>query len=356
MVENMETNTRRRLLKFGLVFPFVAWLAPTADAQSASPTTALKSGYAARLKRILADGKLPYIDIESSCNPTKVDIAFVARRMDELNIGLMALSADPTKGQFAKGIRFDNLSERLLAAFPDRFIPVGNGGQPPFITEAPGEFFAAQEAAAARSPMFLLGEFEMRHYPSPRQAKRGELDRDVDVAIHGPVGHRLFALSEKLGLPFQLHYEVEDRLLPPLERMLDQYPKAKVIWCHVGQVRYIERASSYSPAYVEGLIKRFPNLWFDTAFGDAMSVYPLSDQRQARVWGTFGALGDDWKDLLVAYPERFLSALDLGGDRIEQIADYDRKHRDFLRRLPQETQHQIAYRTAWSLLFGGAFV
>jgi len=162
--------------------------------------------------------------------------------------------------------------------------------------------------------------------------------------------------EREAGLPFQLHYEVEDRLLPPLERMLDKYPKAKVIWCHVGQVRYIERASSYSPAYVEGLIKRFPNLWFDTAFGDAISVYPLSDQRQARVWGTFGALGDDWKDLLVAYPDRFLSALDLGGDRIEQIADYDRKHRDFLRRLPQETQHQIAYRTAWSLLFGGAFV
>ncbi len=351
----MYNDTRRRWLKFGLVFPFAAWLTSTADAQSPVSAATLKSGYAARLKRILADGKLPYVDIESSCNPSKVDIAFVAGSMDALNIGLMALSADPTKGQFAKGVRFDNLSERLLAAFPDRFIPVGNGGQPPFITETPDAFLAAQEAAAAKGPMFLLGEYEMRHYPSPRQAKRGSLDRDVDIPIDGPVGHRVFALSEKLGLPFQLHYEIEDRLLPPLERMLDQYPRARVIWCHVGQVRYIERASRYSPAYLEGLIKRFPNLWFDTAFADAMSVYPMSNQRHARVWGTFGALRDDWLDILVAYPERFLSALDLGGDRIEQIADHDRKHRDFLRRLPQETQHRIAYRTAWSLLFGEEF-
>lgn len=40
--------------------------------------------------------------------------------------------------------------------------------------------------------------------------------------------------------------------------MLSQYPKAKVIWCHIAQVRYAERATAYSPAYIEGLIKRFP--------------------------------------------------------------------------------------------------
>jgi predicted TIM-barrel fold metal-dependent hydrolase len=350
----MESRTRRRLLKLALLAPFAGAAAPGRAAPSPS-IAELKAGYAARLKRILANGGLPYIDIESSCNPTKVDIPAVARGLDELNIGLMALSADMTKTQFGGGVRYDDLSESLLAAYRDRFIPVGNGGQPPFITEAPDEFFSAQEAAAAKNPMLLLGEFEMRHYPSPRQVKRGELDRDVDVRIDGPVGHRLFALSEKLGLAFQLHYEVEDRLLAPLESMLAQYPNAKVIWCHIGQVRYIERASRYSPDYVEGLIKRFANLYFDTAFGDAQSVYPLSNQRHARVWGSWGELRDDWKNLIVAYPQRFLSALDLGGDRMDRIAEYDRKHRDFLGRLPKSAQHQVAYRSAWRLLFGEEF-
>jgi len=315
----------------------------------------LKAGYAQRLKKILAIDTLPYIDIESSCRSNQLDIDFVAKSMDQLNIGLMALSADIGKGQFEKGVRFDNLSKKLLASYPDRFIPVGNGGQPPALTEAPDEFLDAQEAAARQRQIALLGEYEFRHYPSPRQAKRGETDRDVHVPIDGPTGHRVFSLSEKTGMPFQIHYEVENELLAPLEKMLEEYPKAKVIWCHLAQIRYIERASRYTPAYVDGLIKRFPNLYFDTAFGDATSVYPPSRQRHARVWAAFGGLKSDWRDLIVAHPVRFLSALDLGQDRLDRIVEYDKNHRNFLKQLPTETQHRVAYRSAWSLLFGEEF-
>ncbi len=201
----------------------------------------------------------------------------------------------------------------------------------------------------------LFGEYEFRHYPSPRQVKRGESDRDVHYPIDGPVGHRVFSLSEKTGLPFQIHYEVEDELLIPLEKMLEQYPKARVIWCHIAQIRYIERASRYTPQYIDGLIKRFPNLYFDTAFGDASSVYPVSNQRHARIWDSSGGIRTEWLDLIVAYPDRFMSALDLGGDRLDKIAEYDWKHRDFLNRLPAGIRHQVAYRSAWSLLFNEEF-
>ena len=230
---------------------------------------------------------------------------------------------------------------------------MGNGGQPPALTEAPDELLNAQEAEAKN--VLLFGEFEFRHYPSPRQAKRGEMDRDVQIPIDSSTGHRVFSLSEKTGLPFQIHYEVEDELLAPLEKMLDLYPKAKVIWAHLAQIRYIERSSRYNPAYVEDLIKRFPNLYFDTAFGDSSSTYPPSKQRHARIWANDGSLKPEWRDLIVAYPTRFLSALDLGGDRVNRIDEYDQKHRTFLKRLPIEAQHQVAYRSAWSLLFGEEF-
>jgi len=347
--------TRRDLLKTFCALPFIACLPRLGYAQNIVDFPQLKTGYAKRLKKILAAGGLPYIDIESSCNSTKLDIDSIAKSMDRLNIGLMALSADIGKGQFEKGVRFDNLSERLLASYPDRFIPVGNGGQPPALTEASDEFIDAQEVAARNKQIMLLGEFEFRHYPSPRQAKRGEMDRDVHIPIDGTTGHRIFSLSEKAGMPFQIHYEIENELLAPLESMLQQYPKARVIWCHIAQIRYIERASRYTPAYVDALIKRFPNLYFDTAFGDAGSIYPLSNQRHARVWTAFGGLKSEWRDLIVAYPNRFLSALDLGGDRLERITEYDQNHRDFLKRLPAETQHQVAYRSAWSLLFSEEF-
>lgn len=347
--------TRRRFMKTLSVVPLVACLPRIARGQDIPDFAQLKAGYAQRLKKILAAGELPYVDIESSCHSNQVDIDSVVKSMDQFNIGLMALSADIGKGQFEKGIRFDNLSKKLLTSYPDRFIPVGNGGQPPALTEAPDEFLDAQEEAARKKKIVLFGEFEFRHYPSPRQAKRGEAYRDVHVPIDGPTGHRVFSLSEKTGIPFQIHYEVENELLVPLEKMLEQYPKAKVIWCHLAQIRYIERASRYTPAYVDGLIKRFPNLYFDTAFGDATSVYPPSNQKHARVWGTLGGLKSEWRDLIVGHPVRFLSALDLGQDRLDRIAEYDKNHRNFLKQLPTETQHQVAYRNAWLLLFGEDF-
>ncbi|MGC2165053.1 MAG: amidohydrolase family protein [Gallionella sp.] len=275
--------------------------------------------------------------------------------MDRLNIGLMALSADIGEKAFEEGVRFDDLSKRLLASYPDRFIPVGNGGQSPALTEATDVFLNAQEVEAETKQIMLLGEYEFRHYPSPRQAKRGDMDRDARVPIDGPIGQRVFSISEKTGLPFQIHYEIEDELLEPLENMLEHYPKAKVIWCHLAQIRYIERASRYTPTYVDSVIKRFPNLYFDTAFGGSNSIYPLSNQRHARVWQIDGSLKAEWCDLIVAYPKRFLSALDLGGDRLDRIAEWDQNHRNFLKRLPSETQHQVAYRSAWSLLFGEEF-
>ena len=345
-------NSRRRFLTQLGVLALAIRAPASVGARDSDGARKLKAGYAARLKKILAAGRLPYIDIESSCNSTRLDIDSFAKSLDRLDIGLMALSADIGDGQFRKGVRYDPLSERLTAAYPDRFIPVGNGGQPPALTEAPDDFLDAQEAAVRAGRVMLLGEFEFRHYPSPRQVKRGELHRDVQVPIDGPAGQRLFGISAKYGTAFQIHYEVEDGLLPPLEAMLERHPQAKVIWCHIAQVRYSQRALRYNAAYVEGLIKRFPNLYFDTAFGDSRSVYPLSNERHARVWAGDGTVNTEWLDLIVAHPQRFMSALDLGGDRIDRIVEYDRNHRDFLKRLPEETRHQVAYRSAWSLLFG----
>lgn len=347
-------NTRRDALRIIAFSPLFLYSGASLPARQIPATDALKAGYRRRLTAILGRKALPYIDVESSCNPTRLDIASLAGSMDDLNIGLMALSADISGGQFERGIRYDPLALRLVEKYPDRFIPAGNGGVPLAWTRDPGGFLKEYERQVGDGNCLLMGEFEFRHYPSPRQAKRGE-DRDETVPIDGEAGHRVFRLSEASGLAFQIHYEIEDGLLPPLEKMLAQYPKAKVIWCHLTQIRYIERAKNYSPAYVEGLIRKFPNLYFDTAFGGANSVYPLSGQRHSRIWADDGGLRADWLELLVAYPQRFLAALDLGGDRMHRIREWDANLRNFLQRLPAETQHQIAYRSAWKLLFGEDF-
>lgn len=347
--------SRRRLLQSFCVLPSLCAWPAVGQTRAGLDIEQLKSGYKQRLKKILATGTLPYIDIESSCNPGRVDIRDIAKDLDRLNIGLMALSSDLGRNQFDKRIRYDDFPQRLMAEYADRFIPVGNGGQPPFLTEAADEFLEAQEAAARQKAILMFGEYELRHYPSPRQFKRGDTDRDVEVIIDGPTGQRLFSMSEKTGLAFQIHYEIEDRFLPPLEKMLAQYPKARVIWCHVAQVRFSERASQYNAAYVDGLIRRFPNLYFDTAFGDASSIYPVSGQRHSRIWSDNGDIKPKWRDLIAAHPGRFLSALDLGQDRLHRIAEYDQKHRHFLSLLPESIRHEVGYRNAWKLLFNEEF-
>ena len=345
---------RRRALRFIALGPLLMYSAAARPARQIPPLEQLKAGYRRRLAGLLAKKALPYIDIESSCNSDELNIDALARNMDELDIGAMALSADISGSAYERGVRYDPLAVRLVEKFPDRFIPAGNGGVPPIWRRDPQALLGDYEREVGEGNLLLMGEFEFRHYPSPRQVRRGA-DRDESVPIDGEIGHRLFKLSEGSGLAFQIHYEIEDGLLPPLEKMLTAYPKAKVIWCHLAQVRYIERAGRYSPAYVEGLIKRFPNLHFDTAFGGPNSVYPLSGQRHARVWADDGALKAEWLELLVAHPERFLAALDLGGDRMHLIRDWDAGLRQFLNRLPAGARNQIAYRSAWKLLFGEEF-
>lgn len=45
----------------------------------------------------------------------------------------------------------------------------------------------------------------------------------------------IFQLSQECGIPFLIHHEAEDGLLPELEAMLQEFPGAKVVWCHVGR-------------------------------------------------------------------------------------------------------------------------
>jgi len=196
-----------------------------------------------------------------------------------------------------------------------------------------------------------MGEFEFRHYMSPRQYKNNETDRDVAIPINSPAAQKLFAFSARSGISFQIHYEIEDKLLPPLETMLTKYPQAKVIWCHLAQIRYARRAKNYTPEYVRKLIETYPNLYFDLAFGNSASVYPGSNEKHARVWDGGSRVKQAWIDLITAHPYRFLAALDIGGDRMDEVGENTRTLRKFIANLPKETQAIVAYKAAWKLLF-----
>lgn len=306
-----------------------------------------RQGYVDRLRALKQSGVLPIIDIESSYNPLNIDLSAFVKSMDRAGIAMMCLSVDQPDKLVREGAIWSNGSLESYHQYPSHFIPTGNGGNHPAWTKLPEQFLAAQEQFIVEHGYPLMGEFEIRHYPSPRQVARGEMHRDVDVAINSPLVERVFSFSEKTGIPFQVHYEIEDRLLDPFAEMLKKFPKAKVIWCHLAQIRYQSRSSRYSPKMVGDWLQRFPNLYIDTAFGDALSTYPPSGERHARYWNN----RNEWTALISDFPWRFLAALDIGGDRLNKVEEWSRNLRQFLEALPPEAREIVAYKAAWKLLF-----
>lgn len=334
---------RRPFIKLG-IFGLLAIKAKLslADAWYQFNFSQSKQGYLNRIQTIKKSGILPIIDVESSYNPTHFDPEDFVRTMDRLGIAQSCLSLDSPRG----GPTWSDAGNQLAIQFPAYFIPTGNGGIYPAWTSSPQKFLDENIRNIVQQKIPLMGEFEFRHYPSPRQVG-GNTNRDVDIPLDGPLGHGLFAFSEKTGIPFQIHYEIEDGLLGPLEKMLSQYPNAKVIWCHFAQIRYSSRSSIYSPEYLGDLLDRHKNLYVDTAFGEPKSIYPLSGEPHARYWANQNA----WNKLIISRPYRFLAALDLAGDRMGMFEGWTQRLREILNGLPEKTAEIVAYKAAWKILF-----
>jgi hypothetical protein len=272
--------------------------------------------------------------------------------MDNNGIALTAFSPQIGRKQYRKkGVLWHDGARRAVGVDPTRYIPTSTAGIYPAFTEAPEAFVEETISKVEKHDYPLMGEFEFRHYMSPRQYKRGEAYRDVTVPIDSDAAHRLFKFSERTGISFQIHYEVEDELLAPLEKMLAKYPNAKVIWCHLAQVRYSARARTYGPQYIRTLIEKYPHIYFDLAFGGADSVYPGSDEHHATVWRSGEVVEPVWVQLITDHPYRFLAALDIGGDRIDHVRKKTRTLRAFIGNLPKETRQIVAYKAAWKLIF-----
>jgi hypothetical protein len=315
--------------------------------------SSLKPLWRQRIEAVKASGRIPIIDIESSYNPNKLDPKTLAEQMDKNGVALIAMSAGVRRKKFhSKGKVWSDATLRLMNLDPWRYIPASTGGAGPAWSEGFYKFLDKTIEKVTEDNYPLLGEFEFRHYPSVRQYKRGEMYRDVSIPIYSRTAEKLFSFSEKSGLSFQIHYEIEDRLLPPLEEILKKYPKAKVIWCHLGHIRYQERSSIYTPQYVRSLIETFPNLYFDLAIAGPNSIYPGSGEYHARVWNRkTEKVKQEWVDLIKDHPWRFLAALDLGGDKMDKLPYIVRRLRHFFKSFPKPIREIIAYKAAWKLLF-----
>ena len=302
------------------------------------------AGWRRRIQSILDRKRLPIIDMEATYVPGKTHVDKIVDWMDEQDIAQIA---------FAPAFSSDGEpSLELHRKYPEYFIPTTNSGEFPRWWNDPETFLDVVKGDLKAGNYFLMGEHEFRHYPSPEQVKAGQTFRDITIPLDGPAGQALFQLSEATGVAFQLHYEIEDRLLPVLEQMLTRYPGAKVIWCHLAMIRYPDRATRYTPDYVSSLIERFPGLHFDLAVPDPNHVYGPSGAHDATLYSG-GRLDDRWKAVLEKYPDRFVAASDYRPP-IEHAytSNIQRQKTLILGELNEKARHQIAYGNAWRLVAG----
>ena len=130
-----------------------------------------------------------------------------------------------------------------------------------------------------------------------------------------------------------------------LKDLLEQYPRHAFVLIHMGQL---------PPKEVRELIYRHPNIYFLTSHTD-----PVTAKISRQPWTNIFTLAEDefqapWKSLFIAYPDRFIFALDNVHYHHWQGL-YDEKMerwKNALSELPPKTAHLIAHGNAerlWGL-------
>jgi predicted TIM-barrel fold metal-dependent hydrolase len=273
----------------------------------------------------------------------KIEIERFIKKMDENSVALTWLGPNEKLGS-------EN-SLSLNALYPDRFVPTTVHGDGKLWHSNDKGFFEILAKDVRSGKYFAMGEFEARHYPSSTN------DRDVHMPVDSEAFQVVFQLSSETGVPFLLHHEAEDELLPELERMLAKYPKAKVIWCHVGRNRNPAKWKKFrTPDAVRELLKKYPNLYLDLVQSKPGSKYRGTGYVEGILydvssWGV--SLGTEWKKLFEEYPDHFVIGSDINTGRFE---NYDRVMETFrtivLKGVRKDVAEKIAFKNAWKLMSG----
>jgi predicted TIM-barrel fold metal-dependent hydrolase len=137
-----------------------------------------------------------------------------------------------------------------------------------------------------------------------------------------PVPRRMVDLAKQHGLFLHAHSDAD-----AVERLLRQWPQAKILWAHSGFER---------PEKVAEMLRKHANLWCDLAF------------RTDHASG--GKVEADWRKVFLAFPDRFMVGTDsFTPERWHYVQAHAEWSREWLADLPQDVAEQIAWKNGEAL-------
>jgi len=357
--------TRKSLIAVLLLWPWPGAAAQEPPGQEAFDWPAMISAWKRRIGCLQGQGVLPIFDVESSYGQRsgtpgewEANVLSLNDEVERLGVAVIAFEAGkrcyPEWAASTEGRPpWSRANHRLLGRGLPWFMPVPPGGFP--MPQDGPHHLENLFREVLRDGYPLMGEFFFRRYPGDRSYQDAAVrDSHMSMPLDSPEAEAVFSFGEEHGLPFMMHLEVEDDLLPELERALARHPRAKVIWCHFGRVRYPERGGKYTPAWVSSMLARFPNLYFDVSHTGRLSRYPGSGALASVLWRPGRRrLAPEWKAVIEGRPWRFLAALDLGNDSMgkDSLSQEVEELRSLLGELSPETARIVAFGAAWRLIF-----
>lgn len=295
-----------------------------------------------RIRDVMGQGALPIIDVEYH-HGGKIEMERLLKKMDESGVALTWLGPNEKLGS--------EESIRLNEIYPDRIVPTTVHGDGKLWHGKDKRFLEKLARDVRSGKYFAMGEFEARHYPSSTN------NRDVHMPVDSEAMQVVLELSSEAGIPFLLHHEAEDALLPEVERMLVKYPKAKMIWCHVGRNRNPTTWKKFQKAdTVRDLLQKYPNLYFDLVQSKPGSKYRGTGQVEGILYDLSSArafLNSEWKKVLEEFPDRFVIGSDINTGRFDDYHRVVQTFRDIvLGGIKKGAAEKFAFRNAWKFMTG----
>jgi predicted TIM-barrel fold metal-dependent hydrolase len=238
----------------------------------------------------------------------------------------------------------DSVAIELAERHAGRVIPFGGGHELRRLVLEHGErawnlevgateaYLDALEAELVRGRLRGIGELHVNNSSSYiAGSPRYRFPAD------SPLMQRLFDLSARHGIPVSVHMDAEPESVEQMERLLASNREGTWLWAHTGHVA--------EPALLHRLLEAHPNLYCELSYRIS-----IMSSRTAIPMDEAGRLREEWRELLEAFPDRFVIGTDLSAPSPASYVAVIAAWRGILEQVSRETAARIAHLNAEGLV------